>query len=73
MVLKYDKAKEWLLEQAKEVINNYDNDPESTAETIKELLEYISILDDDWEYVLIEECPMAGCGINIRQLVVKEI
>lgn len=73
MVLKYDKAKEWLIKQAKDLLDNYDKNPDSTADTIKELLEYVNMIEDrDWEYVMIEECPMAISGITIYQMVVKE-
>lgn len=73
IVLKYDKAKEWLFERAKELLELYDGDSTGTAETIEELLEYVNTINDkDWEYVMIEECPMAVSGITIYQMVVKE-
>lgn len=72
MVLKYDKAKEWLIEQAKDLLDNYDKDPDSTADTIKELLEYVNMIDnEEWGWAAIMECPMAVSGITVREVEIK--
>lgn len=75
IVLKHGKAIAWLKQEASYLIDNYtdgDYDASETADIIKELLEYIDLIQKkDWEWVAIEECAMAVSNINVVEMTRK--
>lgn len=71
-VLKHGEAIAWLKREASYLIDNYTDgnyDAKDTAEIIKDLLEDIDLIRrKNWEWVAIEECPMAVSNIMVAEM-----
>ena len=72
MVMKHGEAIAWLKREASEMIDGYTNgnyDANDIADIIKDMLEDIDlIVKNNWEWVAIEECPMAVSNIQVVEM-----
>lgn len=72
MVMKHGEAIAWLKKEASNLIDDFTDssyDPKDVADIVKDLLEDIEvIIKNDWEWVAIEECPMAVSNINVAEM-----
>ena len=72
MVLKHGEAIAWLKKEASSLIDDYTDssyDAKDVADIIKDMLEDIDlIIKNDWEWVAIEECPMATSNIQVIEM-----
>lgn len=72
MVMKHGEAIAWLKKEASNLIDDYTDssyDASDVADIIKDLLEDIDlIIKNDWEWVAIEECPMAVSNVNVVEM-----
>lgn len=72
IVLKQGDAIEWLKKEARNIIADYTDssyDAKDVADIIKDMLEDIDlIIKNDWEWVAIEECPMATSNIQVIEM-----
>ena len=73
IVLKQGEAVAWLKKEASNLIDEHTDssyNAEDVADIIKDLLEDIDIIARlDWEWVAIEDCPMAVSNINVSEMV----
>lgn len=73
MVLRHGEAIAWLKKEASNLIDDYTDSSytaDDVAGIIKDMLECIDvIIKKDWEWVAIEECPMAVSNINVYEMV----
>lgn len=72
MVMKQGEAIAWLKKEAANLIDDYTDssyDAKDVADIIKDMLEDIDlIIKNDWEWVAIEECPMAVSNIQVVEM-----
>lgn len=72
MVKKQGEAIAWLKQEASYMIDNYtdgDYEADTVGDVIIDLLKDIDlILEKNWEWVCIEECPMAVSNINVYEM-----
>lgn len=72
MVMKHGEAIAWLKKEASNMIDDFTDssyDAKDVADIIKDLLEDIDlIIKHNWEWVAIEECPMAVSNINVCEM-----
>ena len=73
MVMRQGEAIAWLKKGASNLIDDYTDGSytaDDVADIVKDMLEDIDlILKNDWEWVAIEECPMAVSNINVYEMV----
>lgn len=68
VVLSSEKA----IELLKDMINTIEHEPyiDYDEETVKDIKEDIELIEKNgWEWVLIEQCPMAISNINVHNMV----
>ena len=72
MVMKQGEAIAWLKKEASNMIDDFTDssyDSKDVADIIKDLLEDIEvIIKNDWEWVAIEECPMAVSNVGVAEM-----
>ena len=72
IVLRQGEAIAWLKKEASNLIDDYTDssyNAEDVADIIKDLLEDIDIIiKNNWEWVAIEDCPMAVSNINVVEM-----
>ena len=72
MVMKHGEAIAWLKREASNLIDDYTDssyDAKDIADIIKDMLEDIDlIIKNNWEWVAIEECPMAVSNIQVVEM-----
>lgn len=72
IVLRKGGAVAWLKREASNLIDDYTDssyDASDVAKIVEDLLEDIDIiLKNDWEWVAIEDCPMAVSNINVVEM-----
>lgn len=72
MVMKQGEAIAWLKREASNLIDDYTDssyDAKDVADIIKDMLEDIDlIIKKNWEWVAIEECPMAVSNIQVVEM-----
>lgn len=70
VVLSQDNAVSFLRACMDTAIEEDSFDPETIGSYVQEYMEYIKqIRKENWEWVLIEQCPMAFTEINIHKMV----
>ena len=73
VVLKHEDAIEWLKKEARNFITDFEDtmyDASNVADIIKDLLENVELIrKKNWEWVAIEECPMAVSDIQVVEMV----
>lgn len=72
IVLKHSDAIAWLKHEASQLIDDYTDssyDAKDVAGIIEDILENIDmIIKKNWEWVAIEECPMAISNIQVVEM-----
>jgi hypothetical protein len=72
IVLKHSDAIAWLKREASQLIDDYTDssyDAKDVAGIIEDILENIDmIIKKNWEWVAIEECPMAISNIQVVEM-----
>lgn len=73
IVLRQGEAIAWLKKEASNLIDDYTDssyNAEDVADIIKDLLEDIDIIiKNNWEWIAIEDCPMAVSNINVSEMI----
>ena len=72
IVLKQGEAIEWLKKEARNMITDFEDTMYSAsdvADIVKDLLECVELIrKKNWEWVAIEECPMAVSNIQVIEM-----
>ena len=72
VVLKQGEAIAWLKRETSNMVNDYTDNmysPKEVADMIEEMLGYIDlILEKNWEWVAIEDCPMSVSTITVAEM-----
>ena len=72
IVLKQGEAIEWLKKEARNMLTDFEDTMYSAsdvADMVKDLLEYVELIrKKNWEWVAIEECPMAVSNIQVIEM-----
>lgn len=72
MVMRHGEAIAWLKKEASNIIDDFTDssyDAKDVADIVKDLLEDIDlIIKRNWEWVAIEECPMAVSNVSVCEM-----